>query len=222
MRVSRITQSYNRRHGRKGTLWEERFKSLLVGGSEGALSAVAAYIDLNAVRAGIVADPKDYRFCGYGEAMGGSAVARRGLGKVMLSLDQTGDWRETVAAYRKLLYVTGEAQGCRTRHGVARSAKTETGQPAKPGFRPEQVEEVLKTHGALPVNELLRCRVRYFTDGAVLGSRAYVEDAFRRHRRHFSPKRLSGARKMLGGGWGDLYTMRRLRLNVIVPPMLTT
>ena len=29
-----------------------------------------AYIDLNAVRAGIVEDPKDYRFCGYGEAVG--------------------------------------------------------------------------------------------------------------------------------------------------------
>jgi putative transposase len=52
----RITMSYNRRHGRRGTLWEERFKSLLVGNSEGALSAVAAYIDLNAVRAGIVSD----------------------------------------------------------------------------------------------------------------------------------------------------------------------
>lgn len=30
-----------------------------------ALLTMAAYIDLNAVRAGIVADPKDYRYCGY-------------------------------------------------------------------------------------------------------------------------------------------------------------
>ena len=41
---------------------KERFKSVLVGDSKGALSTVAAYIDLNAVRAGIVTDPKDYRF----------------------------------------------------------------------------------------------------------------------------------------------------------------
>jgi len=39
----RLTQSYNRRHGRKGTLWESRFKSVLTGG-EGAVAAVAAYI----------------------------------------------------------------------------------------------------------------------------------------------------------------------------------
>ena len=71
----RFTQSFNKRRERKGTLWEERFKSILLQGSEGALSTVAAYIDLNAVRAGIVADPRDYRFSGYGEAVGGSRVA---------------------------------------------------------------------------------------------------------------------------------------------------
>jgi putative transposase len=37
-------------------------------GTADALSTMAAYVDLNAVRAGIVEDPKDYRFCGYGEA----------------------------------------------------------------------------------------------------------------------------------------------------------
>jgi hypothetical protein len=32
---------------------------------------VAAYIDLNPVRAKIVGDPKDYRWSGYGEAVAG-------------------------------------------------------------------------------------------------------------------------------------------------------
>ena len=68
----RFTQWYNRRHGRKGTLWEERFKSVLVEGSGTTLAAMAAYIDLNPVRAGLVEDPKDYRWCGYGEALGGA------------------------------------------------------------------------------------------------------------------------------------------------------
>jgi hypothetical protein len=72
----RATQSYNTRHGRKGTLWEERFKSILIQGHSGnALATVAAYIDLNPVRARIVSDPKDYRFSGYGEAMAGSKKA---------------------------------------------------------------------------------------------------------------------------------------------------
>ena len=55
---------YNKSHRRIGTLWTERFKSLLVENSRVALMTVAAYIDLNPVRAGLCSDPKDYRFCG--------------------------------------------------------------------------------------------------------------------------------------------------------------
>ncbi len=36
----RFTQSFNTRHGRKGTLWEERFKSILVEGSQGTISSL--------------------------------------------------------------------------------------------------------------------------------------------------------------------------------------
>jgi hypothetical protein len=40
--------------------------------------------------------------------------------------------------------------------------------------------------------------MRYFTDGAVLGSKAYVEDVFQRHRERFGEKCKTGARKMAG------------------------
>ncbi|MFQ3243214.1 MAG: hypothetical protein ACI9JZ_002924 [Lentimonas sp.] len=40
---------------------------------------MAAYIDLNPVRAGIVEEPKDYRFCGYAEAVAGVVGAKQGL-----------------------------------------------------------------------------------------------------------------------------------------------
>jgi hypothetical protein len=43
----RYTQWHNRRHQRKGTLWEERFKSVLVDPSGPSLATLAAYIDLN-------------------------------------------------------------------------------------------------------------------------------------------------------------------------------
>ena len=78
----RFTRWYNKKEGRKGTLWMDRFKSVIVQDGE-ALETMAAYIDLNPVRAGLVKDPKDYRWCGYGEAMGGSKRARRGLCKVV-------------------------------------------------------------------------------------------------------------------------------------------
>jgi putative transposase len=46
---------------------------------------MAAYIDLNPVRAGMVKDPAEYRWSSYGEAVGGGAKgngkkAREGLG----------------------------------------------------------------------------------------------------------------------------------------------
>jgi putative transposase len=204
----RLTMSYNSRHDRRGTLWEERFKSVLIEGNEGALSTVAAYVDLNAVRAGLAKDPKDYRFCGYGEAVGGSGRAQAGLSHAMGTLGEPAKWAEVARSYRKLLYTRGEARGV-----------SETGEPARPGFSAQTVKAVLDAGGALPLNELLRCRVRYFTDGAVLGSRTFVGDVFDRHRHRFSPKRRTGPRGMLGGQWGGLCTARRLRLEVITPPI---
>ena len=70
---------YNKSHDRFGTLWAERFKSVLVEGRGNALQTMAAYIDLNPVRAGLVDDPKDYRFCGYAEAVSGEPLAEAGL-----------------------------------------------------------------------------------------------------------------------------------------------
>ena len=64
----RFAQWYNRRHHRYGVLWAEIFKSVLIEEGQ-ALSAVAAYIDLNPLRAGLREDPKDYRYCGYAEAI---------------------------------------------------------------------------------------------------------------------------------------------------------
>jgi len=43
---------------------------VLVEDTAEAVSTVAMYIDLNPVRAGLVEDAKDYRFCGYAEAEG--------------------------------------------------------------------------------------------------------------------------------------------------------
>ncbi len=50
--LQRFTQWFNRKHGRSGGLWEDAFKSVLV--EDGAASrTMAAYIDLNPVRAGM-------------------------------------------------------------------------------------------------------------------------------------------------------------------------
>ena len=68
--LQRFTRWFNRTHERRGTLWEERYKSVIVE-SGIAARTISAYIDLNPVRAGMVADPAEYRWSGYGEAVGG-------------------------------------------------------------------------------------------------------------------------------------------------------
>ena len=84
----RFSRWYNRGHERFGTLWAERFRSVLVEDGGLAMEAVAAYIDLNPIRAGLVEDPKDYRFCGYAAALAGHALARAGL----MSLGEKRAW----------------------------------------------------------------------------------------------------------------------------------
>lgn len=194
---------YNHQTQRKGTLWEERFKSLLIEGSASALLGTAAYIDLNPVRAGLVADPKDYRHGGYGEAMGGQPLARRRLCELITLAGGSGTWHQAAAQYRSVLF---DVQG------------TDLQTPGR-GFDPVRVQQVLDNQGRLSRGVCLRCRVRYFTDGVVLGSQAFVESVFQRYRRYLGTHRQVGARRMRFGEWGDLCTLRALRVKVITPPL---
>ena len=64
---------------------------------------------------------------------------------------------------------------------------------------------------------MLMKRVRYFTDGAVIGSKEFVNEAFAGARERFSERRKDGARRMRGSGGaakGMLWSMRDLRVGV--------
>lgn len=183
---------FNRSHKRFGTLWAERFKSVLVEPNSRALTAMAAYIDLNAVRANLVQDPKDYRFCGYGEAVGGHSRARKGLAEIV----GTAKWTEIQASYRQLLYCVGAVPRAGKGHSLPASA----------------AEAVLNAKGKLPLPVVLRCRARYLTEGAVLGSREFVEFHLDHYRRRYG-RRVGSTPRPLPDitDWGDLATMRGLR-----------
>jgi hypothetical protein len=200
----KFTRWHNRRANRRGNLWEERFKSLLVEGSQHALLTMASYIDLNAVRAGICKDPKDYRYSGYGEAIGGKQVAREGLKRLVRAYGGKNDWRCVQKDYRVHLYEVGGSKGLKI-----------DGTPLNAGFSREQVLAVLEEKGELTQAQLIRCRVRYFTDGVVLGSRRYVNEFFEEKREYFGARRKTGARKMRGGQWGGLWTARDLQVDPI-------
>ena len=178
----KFTLAYNKAHGRKGALWDGRFRSLLVEGGE-ALRAVAAYIDLNPVRAGLVEKPEDYRWCSYAAALGGMRLARAGL-VLAVSYDKKVPWAKAAASYRKLLFGIGNEVG---------SGKTPDGYvKSKGGFTQREVEAVWAAGGKLSLAAALRCRVRYFTDGVVLGSQGFVDKFFERQRGAFGERRTSG------------------------------
>ena len=114
-----ISRDYNKKVGRKGTLWEERFWSCLLEDSAETLTAVAAYIDRNAVRAGIVERPEDYRWCGYAEAHAGHAEAQRTLASLFRQEGKV-KWPEAEERYRWLLRpVTDTGDGSRERRNPA-------------------------------------------------------------------------------------------------------
>ncbi|MFU8847101.1 MAG: transposase [Opitutales bacterium] len=198
----RFSVWYNRSHERYGTLWAERFKSVLVEGKGNPLQTMAAYIDLNPVRAGLVEDPKDYRFCGYAEAVAGIERAREGLALVWAShadgsARAKGSIFGALQLHRELIFGKRLADS------------------GLPEMSREKALRVLEQENALlPKATVMRCRVRYFTDGGILGSqdfvRSFVEEWQREKGRKYPPK----SNLLRGADWQGLATIQGLRRQV--------
>ena len=198
-----FSQWYNKRNDRIGPLWNQRFKSVMVEGSGYSLSTIAAYIDLNPVRAGLVADPLKYRHCGYAAALGGNQAAREGIRGIWLGVGAEASWKRVHCQYRKLLFLQGENR----QHGQRINQQA--------GFSKESVKQVLEEDGSLSKEQLLRCRVRYFSDGVAIGSRAFVEEIFQASRDWFGHRRKTGARTMRNVKDIGLVSMRDLQVSPI-------
>jgi hypothetical protein len=85
------------------------------------------------------------------------------------------------------------------------------------GIAKNQAAKQQQADSEIPLARMLRHRIRYFTDGAVIGSRIFVDEAFARSRHRFGPKRSSGARKMRGKASAAgtlLFSMRDLRKGI--------
>ena len=187
----RFSTWFNRSHSRYGTLWAERFKSVLVEAKSGVMKTLAAYIDLNAVRAGLVSDPKDYRFCGYGEAVAGNTRAQAGFSHFV----DGNDWVTQQSSYREMLFGKGAGPKEHTSNISA-----------------DALKQVIASDGRLPVATVLRCRVRYFSDGAVLGSQAFVQTHLASYQKLTGRRSRTAPRAVPGvADWGNLMTLRGLR-----------
>jgi putative transposase len=166
----RFSKWYNLTHDRFGTLWADRFRSLLVEETAEAIQAVSAYIDLNAVRRGWVDDPAEYEFCGLGEATRHAGVAREGLTEVVREYAEAPqDWHVLSERHRSLLW--GDL--------------VETGNTLAPG-RPRRATELPARLGRpLVLGDFLLTKQAVLLEGLALGKTAFVQKVFRSNRAAF-------------------------------------
>lgn len=167
----RFSRWFNQTHQRFGTLWAERFKSVLVEGKRHALATVAAYIDLNGVRAGLVKDPGQYRYCGYGEALRGIEEARQGICR----LAETTDWEIAQREYRVVLFGKGsrgkfDGQGKVIDH--------------------EKTVEVLAQGGVLEESELNLYQLPGMSEGVAVGTGKFIEEVRAEYRRSITGRTM--------------------------------
>lgn len=109
---------FNDRHTRTGSLWEGRYRSTLIE-TDRYLLACMAYIDLNPVRAGMVAEPLDYAWSSHGFYVGARADKLITPHALVWGLANTPFGRE--AAYADLVRagVSTDQQAALTRSALA-------------------------------------------------------------------------------------------------------
>ena len=190
---------YNHRHGNRGTLWADRFNSVIVESTKEALSTVAAYIDLNPVRAELVDDPSEYRYSSYGRGLIGDREARLGYERVFC---YSARWKSVLQSYNLILY------------GKGASSKGVVGKD-RGRIDPDTVQRVLDSKGRLPLSDVLRLRVRYFTAGTAIGSASFLREVGADMRMRHGLERKKDAYLMRAGEWGDLRSFRNLQVRPV-------
>lgn len=185
---------YNKNHERKGTFWAERFKSLLVEEGD-TLVKLLAYVDLNAVRAGIVQRPEEYRWCSYGYHI------QAGNKGDFLSLDfglksfSDMDADKRLDYYRRFLYEVGWLP---TEKGASIST--------------EILEKEEKGEFKISKIDRFRNRTRYFTDSGVIGTKAFVSKCYWRFQHHFTCRHEKKPQAIKG--LEDVFSLKKLRENL--------
>jgi REP element-mobilizing transposase RayT len=183
------TKWYNRRYQRRGALWGERFKSVILG-EEASILETLLYVELNPVRAGQVQRPEDWQW---------SSAALRALSQ--------DDWlipleelipevppSQLSAYYRELLYQRG---------AVATKPGT--------GTIPLTILRLEEARGFCQPGAYLR-RLRFFSDGLFLGSRIQVEDWITelRRRGHYARRKHTIQQKV---NEAIFHTLREQRMS---------
>jgi REP element-mobilizing transposase RayT len=166
---------YNKMNNRSGYLWGDRFKSVLIEKGEGLLNCLA-YIDLNPVRAGIVKRPEDYRWSGIGYRIytdnKGDFLSFDGIFSESEMKDHPKE--ELLQCYRYFVYKCGNIK----RLSLAEIEEGKDFVNVKSAIDNETYNHELMRDFKLPKGEIMLGRIRYFSDGMVIGSKKFLKEAY--------------------------------------------
>lgn len=154
-----ISLRYNWYNGTGGTIWEGRFRSSIVERGF-AFANCAAYIDLNAFRASLVALPEEYKYCSLHWMKSGNADGLLSFDLLREGLDvNLENYEDLFKAYQAFVYQAGASPHKDKPNGIVIS-------PA--------MEELLEAHSLRIEPGSLSQRIRALIDGKVSGSLRYA------------------------------------------------
>ena len=144
-----------------------------------------AYIDLNAIRAGMVKKPERYRWCSLGYHV--QTDNKDGFLSLDFGLSEFGvkDEKERLKYYRRFVYEMGSISGVK-----------------------KESQKDFELGGI----DRFRYRTRYFTDSGIIGTKAFVERIYQDFKHHFTSKhekRPKGIKGLEG-----VYSLKRLSENL--------
>jgi len=181
-----FSRYYNKRHHRRGTLWGERFKSVIVEDGNTLINCLA-YIDLNPVRAGIVEKPEDYRWNSIGYHV--QTENKDGFLSLDFGLKEFNvmDSKERFRRYRRFLYEKAAKGNQIQEKALNKERKRE--------FKLSKINRF--TH-----------RTRYFTDSGIIGTKEFVSQNYQRFKHIFQSKNEKIPKRIKG--LVDVYSLKRL------------
>jgi putative transposase len=175
-----FSRYYNKVHRKKGYFWSERFKSVIVENGETLINCLA-YIDLNPVRAGLVARPEEYRWCSLGYHV--QSRNKGGFLSLDFGLREFGvkSGKERLRHFRRFVYEKGGLEGIE-----------------KEGKRDFEIGKA----------DRFLLRTRYFTDSGIIGSKAYVSNLYLDFKDRYGAKREKVPKRVTG--LEGVYSLKRL------------
>ncbi len=193
----RFSLWFNQKTDRKGTLWEDRFQAVLVQPGA-AVAELAAYIDLNPVRAGVVADAKDYPWSQFGAAVAGDGLAQQALEYLA---------EHHALQQRARAHIPNEPSPGAPLMGLQLGLSTIHMflQERDKRRQAAQNQRDLETSASSPpAISYAEDTIPAFSKGLAIGDPDYLEAVFAEHRKHFGYRRQAGAKRILWpGGKGD-------------------